>query len=90
MATLFVQHKVNDYATWRAVYDSVEGLQARGGVVEQAVYRSVDDPNTTLVMHRFGSAGEMRAFMESSELREAMGKAGVIESSMRVEFYEET
>ncbi|MFL6136317.1 MAG: antibiotic biosynthesis monooxygenase [Frankiaceae bacterium] len=88
MATTFLRHNVNDYDEWRQVYDSVADLQRAGGVIEEAVYRSMDDPNEVLVMHRFGSLQEARAFFESDELRAAIDKAGVKESSMRLEMYD--
>jgi heme-degrading monooxygenase HmoA len=90
MATAFVQHKVRDYGAWREVYDSVGDLQKQGGVTEEAVYRSEDDPTTVLVMHRFSSADQARAFFENPDLRDAMGRAGVDSASLRVEFYEES
>ncbi len=87
MATAFVLHKVNDYATWRAVYDSVADMLKAGGVSDEAVYQSADDPNNVLVMNRFGSMEQARAFFNSADLREAMGRAGVVESSLRLEFF---
>ena len=89
MATAFVHHKVRDYGLWREVYDSVADLQQQGGVTEKAVYRSEDDPNTLLVMHRFSSADQAHAFFADPGLRDAMERAGVDSASLRVEFYEE-
>lgn len=89
MATSFVRHKVSDYSVWRQVYDSVAEVQREGGVVAAAVYRSVDDPNDVLVMHRFATMEDAHAFMHSPALRDAMGKAGVDASSLRIELYEE-
>ena len=88
MTTTFVLHTVADYDAWRRVYDSVAGLQARGGVTDQSVYQAADNPNSVLVMHEFGSAEEAHAFFENAELREAMGEGGVDPSSFRLEFYE--
>ena len=89
MAATFVFHRVNDYDAWRKVYDSVASMQQQGGVTEQAVYRSESDPNSVLVFHRFGSISQAHDFMHSAELREALGKAGVEESTLRIEFYNE-
>ena len=88
MTTSFVLHTVADYDAWRRVYDSVAGLQARGGVSDQAVYQAAGDPNSVLVMHEFGSSEKAHAFFENPELREAMGEGGVDPSSLRIEFYE--
>lgn len=89
MATTFVLHRVADYDAWRRVYDGVADLQREGGVVEDAVYRAADDPDNVLVMHRFGSADEARAFFQNADLRAAMADAGVDMGSFRLEIYEE-
>lgn len=89
MAITFVQHRVADYDAWRKVYDGVADLQRAGGVTEEAVYRGAEDPNSVLVMHRFGSADEARSFFQNPELRRAMADAGVDMGSFRLEQYEE-
>ena len=89
MATTFVRHHVADYDAWRKVYDSVADLQRAGGVVEEAVYRGAEDANDVLVLHRFGSADQARAFFENAELRAAMEQAGVDMGTFRLELYEE-
>jgi hypothetical protein len=89
VTTIFLLHTVQDYGAWRQVYDEVGELQKAGGVTDEKVYQSTEDPNTVLVMHRFASADQAGAFLENPELRAAMGRAGVIESSMRIELFEE-
>jgi len=89
MATTFVQHHVADYDAWRRAYDGVADLQRAGGVVEDAVYRSADDPDNVLVMHRFGTTDEARAFFANPDLRAAMADAGVDMGTLRLELYEE-
>lgn len=78
MATLFVRHRVNDYANWRQVYDSISPMQKQAGITAEAVYQADGEPNDVTVTHEFGSIGEAKAFAESADLREAMGKAGVL------------
>jgi heme-degrading monooxygenase HmoA len=87
MAISVVAHKVADFDAWRAVYDSVAGLQTAGGVTEQSFYRKVDDPDTVLVLHYFDSVDKAQAFFASPELQEAMKRAGVV-GEPRIEFYE--
>ena len=89
MATTFVLHRVADYDAWRRVYDGVADLQREGGVVEDAVYRQADDPDNVLVMHRFGSADEAKAFFANPDLRAALADAGVDMGTFRLEIYEE-
>jgi hypothetical protein len=47
------------------------------GVTEDAVFRSVDDPNDVTVWHDFAGTDEARAFVSSEALRNAMQRAGV-------------
>ena len=88
MALMVVLHRVKDYAAWRNVYDEVAPVQKAGGVTAERVYRAKDDPNNVLVMHHFATMPEAVAFMENSEIRDAMTRAGV-EGAPRFEFYDE-
>ena len=89
MATAFVRHRVADYAAWRQVYEDFAPVQAAGGVIDKAVFRGREDPNELLVMHRFRTLSEAEAFIESSELRDAMESAGVLDTP-QIELFEET
>jgi hypothetical protein len=77
MTTLFVRHKVADYAKWRQVYDAFGPTQKSLGVQEQAVYQAVDDPKDITVRHEFASLAAAQAFGGSPELGAAMHDAGV-------------
>jgi quinol monooxygenase YgiN len=90
MTTLIVDHEVADYGTWRHVYDSVEGARARGGVTSHRVLQDANNPNHVVVEHVFPDAAAAAAFLENVELREAMGRGGVVPSSVRAVVLEET
>ena len=77
MVRLFVRHNVDEYNAWRKVYDEFEPQRKPMGVTAHAVFQSVDDPNDVTVWHDFDSADAARSFASSSELREAMQRAGV-------------
>jgi hypothetical protein len=74
---MYVRHEVTDYVAWRKAYDSFAATQRKLGVIAQAVYQSLDDPNDVTVTHDFVSAEKARAFAASAELKAAMQKAGV-------------
>jgi hypothetical protein len=76
-ATLLVRHEVEDYAKWRSVYDSVEGLRREHGCTDAEVLVSPADKQDVFVVHRFPTLDQAQAFAGSSQLREAMGRAGV-------------
>jgi heme-degrading monooxygenase HmoA len=74
---MLVRHKVEDYGTWRKVYDAFDVERRTMGVIGDSVFQSVDDPNDVTVWHDFESAEEARAFVSSDALRRAMQEAGV-------------
>ena len=77
MALLTVQHTVQDYQTWRAVYDSVGELQRAGGVTAESVHQLAGDPNTVLVLHHFATVAQAQAFLTNPDLKRAMEQGGV-------------
>ena len=77
MVRLFARHPVNDYATFRAAYNDLDGFRTSMGVTGHAVYQTVDDPNDITISHDFDSSEAATAFASSDELKSAMQKAGV-------------
>jgi hypothetical protein len=77
MVRMFARHRVSDYAAWREVYDSIDADRRDAGVTDDAVFRSVGDPNDVTIWHDFDNAEAAEAFGSSSLLRDAMGRAGV-------------
>jgi len=76
-ATLVVRHQVNDYATWRPVYDSLEGLRGQHGCTGARVWRHADNGNDVLVTHDFPTTEQAAGFAGAPELKAGMAKAGV-------------
>ena len=89
MSTVVVLHRVNDYGQWRSVYDSVDELRKESGVLEHSVFRAEGDPDNILVTHRFPSLDAAHRYFEDPRVLEAVRDAGVIESSARIEFFED-
>jgi hypothetical protein len=77
MATLFVRHVVSDYAQWRKVYDEFDARRRSMGVTSDGVYQLDGNPNDVTVYHEFGTVDAAKAFASSSDLKDAMAKAGV-------------
>jgi quinol monooxygenase YgiN len=77
MVTLFVRHTVNDYRTWKRVYDEFAPTRKEWGVTGASVYRDAEDPNTLIVIHHFRDLDDARAFVDSEDLHSAMANAGV-------------
>ena len=77
-ATLLVRHEVEDFATWRAAYDSVDGLRQEHGCIAAEVLVGPGDKNDVYVVHRFPTLEQAQSFAGSEGLRDAMSRAGVV------------
>jgi quinol monooxygenase YgiN len=77
MTTLFVRHKVTDYANWKRAYDAFDATRKKHGVTGESVYRDADDSSTVIVTHTFKDISTAKAFFGSDVLRSAMEQAGV-------------
>ena len=76
MTTLFVRHKVTDYANWKREYDAFDATRKKHGVTSDSVYRDADDSSTVIATHTFKSTNAAKAFAGSEDLRSAMEQAG--------------
>jgi heme-degrading monooxygenase HmoA len=86
MQMLAINHEVEDYDRWKAVFD--EFPPSSGGAVFHRVNRNVDDPNNITVVAGFETTEAARAFVDNADLKEAMHRAGVT-SQPRIEIFEE-
>ena len=76
-ATMFVRHKVNDYKTWKSIYDGLGSIRKQNGVTTASVHRDAKDPNIIIIMHQFKDMNAATGFANSGELKSAMAKAGM-------------
>lgn len=78
MATMFIRHRVADYAEWKAVFDEdPPGRRAHGGT-GHSIHRDADDPNVITVTLRFTDVSRAKEFARLDSLRAAMERAGVL------------
>ena len=77
MTTLFVRHKVTDYANWKRAYDAFDATRKEFGVTGDSVYRDADDSNSVIVTHTFKNINAAKAFASSEDLKSVMKQAGV-------------
>jgi heme-degrading monooxygenase HmoA len=83
--TLIVRHNVEDYAAWRAAYETLEDLRDQHGCFGAEVLVDPTDKQDVFVLHRFPSLEQAQAFAGSDSLRSGMGRAGVV-GPPRLEF----
>lgn len=78
MANLLVRNKVEDYATWKPVFDKHSEMRKAAGSKGGRLFHNADDPNDVVVLMEWDDIAKAREFAGSAELREAMQEAGVV------------
>jgi hypothetical protein len=78
MGLMIIQHKVQDFATWKPIYDSHASARSAAGLTNGRVFRSVDDPNEVTVLLDTADAKQANDFLASEDLKNAMQRAGVV------------
>ena len=87
-AIIMARHQVQDYSAWREVFDGAEHIRQQCGHLGAEVLTAPGNKNDILVIARFPTLEDAQGFAGSSELREAMSRAGVT-SALRVEIVTE-
>ena len=78
MTYLLVRHQVADFSKWKPVYDAHLATRQKAGLREKNLLRGIDNPNEVILLFEAEDLKKAQAFTESSDLREAMQKAGVV------------
>ncbi len=78
MATLFLQHRVADYDTWRPHYDADIERREAAGLSELGVFRKAGDENLVLLVFGADSLEGFKAMLNSEELKAKMQEVGVV------------
>jgi hypothetical protein len=76
---VLVRHKVSDFTAWKKIYDGHLSKRLEAGLTERNLFRSEGDTNEVLILFEAKDIGRARKFTESTDLRETMEKAGVID-----------
>ena len=85
MTHLFMRHRVADYSTWRAIFDSDAARRLEAGVHDVGVFRDAEDPENVLVVQRIDAdraavQAMLDAMMSDPMLAESFQAAGVLET----------
>ena len=78
--SVFVRHKVEDFAAWKKMYDQGSQMRRDAGVLGDSVYRDPDDPNMAIVyiQHADVSAAKAQAArLDSDEFRSMAKTVGI-------------
>ena len=74
---VIVQHHAKDFDQWKPVFDENGEVRRKHGGKGHRLYRTLEDPNTLVVVSEFESAEGAEAFIQDPKLKEAMDRAGV-------------
>ncbi len=64
MATLRIEHAINDYQLWKKAFDGFADARARAGVRSYAIRLPVDDPRYLMLDLEFDTAAVAETFAE--------------------------
>ncbi|MCD6062876.1 MAG: hypothetical protein K0R82_787 [Flavipsychrobacter sp.] len=78
MATLIVNHRVADYATWKTGFDSDEQRRAGAGINLISVGQKAGDPGNVYIIFNVVDPSILPQFMADPELQQKMQELGVI------------
>jgi len=79
MATVFVRHKVRNYAKWKRVFDGFVPRRRAGGETSYIIGHVPGKPNNLCLLFQWDTAANAAKFLKSKELKAAMKGAGVTE-----------
>ncbi len=77
MATLILNHRVKDYATWKKLFDLDADRRMEAGITLIAVGQKMGDPGNVYIIFNVEDLGKMQQLMGSAELKKTMEEAGV-------------
>ncbi len=77
MSVVIFRNKVQDFASWKTVFDATEPARKAAGELSAQVVQVEGDPNDVIIIFTYSSADAAKALISSPEIQEAMQKAGV-------------
>ena len=63
MYLLQIEHRINDFDTWKEAFDRFSGFRHQSGVRRHRVLRPTDDPNYVIIDLEFDSPSEAEALL---------------------------
>jgi hypothetical protein len=75
VARIFINHPVSDYDKWRPAFDADKARRAAAGLVDIAVLRDADNPNSIWVVGE-GEQEAAEQMFQNPELGKLMEEAG--------------
>lgn len=77
MYFVLIIHEVEDYAAWKAVFDSAAQIRKEAGEISYQLLKFDNDANSIVHFSQWSSLKSARDFFESDRLVEIRKQAGV-------------
>ncbi len=77
MQHVLIIHEVEDYPTWKKIFDGAVGIRKAAGERSYQVLKYIDDANRIVHFSAWTSIADARAFFESPQLVQIRKEAGV-------------
>ncbi len=78
MVEVIIDHKVKDFDAWLPVFRDHDKVRREFGCEGATVHRTKNDPNEVIIRFEWSRPDRFQEFVERSDLKEVMKKAGVI------------
>ncbi len=76
---MLIRHKVNDFTEWKRIYDAHLPKRNEAGLTEKYLFRGVGDHHEVIILFEAKDLDLAKKFVESTDLRDTMQKAGVLD-----------
>lgn len=80
MGTMITRMRVRDYASWRQGFDAGQSKREASGLSNALVFRSAEDGNEVMLVFDVADMRKAKEFAASPYRKEAMQKAGVLDT----------
>ena len=85
MPHILIQHEVEDFATWKEIYDSRADVHDAAGFKELQILQGLDNPNNIVILFFNANIERAREYLDSEDLKLAMQGTGVIGAPQIIE-----
>lgn len=83
MTYMLVRNRVEDYATWKRVFDEQADAARAAGLHLLHVWRAADNPNEVFFIFEVDDVAKAEAFVSTPESRQVGQRAGVLDGDIR-------
>ena len=80
MTHVLIRHRVNDFESWKNVFDNFAEVRKTSGERSYQVLQTEEDSDNLYLLFEWDTPANARNFLESPRLKETMEQAGVTET----------